>query len=147
MTSRRRRTSTFSAGSARTGSQPFGRPDDLGFADQPGHPAILPDGRIVLAWVDRFGTASIRARARGGVDAPFEDATEVVVYVLEGLGGWSLARRLTATTGEALVEMGTWSYGLAFAEALPDGDIGIVHYAAGADGGTDIRWARLRLDS
>ena len=42
--------------------------------------------------------------------------------------------------------MGTWSYGLAFAEALPDGDVGVVHYAAGADGGTDVRWARLRLD-
>ena len=42
--------------------------------------------------------------------------------------------------------MGTWSYGLAFAEALPDGDVGVVHYAAGAGGGTDVRWARLRLD-
>ena len=48
--------------------------------------------------------------------------------------------------GEALVDMGTWSYGLAFAEALPDGEVGVVHYAAGAGGGTDVRWARLRLD-
>src|SRR5437867_10509376 len=35
-------------------------PEDLGFADQAGHPAILPDGRIVLAWVDRFGSQAIK---------------------------------------------------------------------------------------
>ena len=37
-------------------------PEDLGFPDQAATPAILPDGRTVLAWVDRFGTQSIRAR-------------------------------------------------------------------------------------
>jgi hypothetical protein len=42
--------------------------------------------------------------------------------------------------------MGTWSYGLAYAEALPGGDVGVVHYAAGPDGGTGVRWVRLRLD-
>ena len=37
-------------------------PEDLGFRDQAATPAILPDGRTVLARVDRFGTQSIRAR-------------------------------------------------------------------------------------
>ena len=35
-------------------------PEDLGFRDQAATPAILPDGRTVLPWVDRFGTQSIR---------------------------------------------------------------------------------------
>lgn len=127
-------------------------PEDLGVTDQPGHPAILPDGRFVMAWVDRFGTGSIRARAAVAIDAPFDAATEIVVHEpdrppaaappAEGAdpeadGG---------TTGDALVEMGTWSYGLPYSEALPDGDVGVVYYAAGSTGGTDIRWARLRLD-
>ena len=30
-------------------------PEDLGFSDQASHPAILPDGRVTVAWVDRFG--------------------------------------------------------------------------------------------
>src|ERR1051326_1732312 len=53
---------------------------DLRFADQGSHPAILPDGRIVIAWVDRFQTASIRARLATGIDAPFLAETEVVLY-------------------------------------------------------------------
>ena len=128
-----------------------GRPDDLGFADQPGHPAVLPDGRVALAWVDRFGTKSIRARWAAAIDAPFEPATEVVIH-RPGDGAAPAAPAPTTTgadatsTGEMLVDMGTWSYGLAYAEALPDGDVGVVHYAAGAGGGTDVRWARLRLD-
>ena len=128
------------------------RPRISGFADQPGHPAVLPDGRVVLAWVDRFGTASIRARQADAVDAPFEPATEVVVH-RPGDGSDTAATPAAdgadepTTTGEALVDMGTWSYGLAYAEALPDGDVGVVHYAAGVNGGTDVRWARLRLDA
>ena len=50
------------------------------------------------------------------------------------------------TTGDALIEQGTWSYGLWFLEALPDGDVAVVHYAGGPEGGTDIRWIRLGLD-
>ena len=92
-----------------------------------------------------------RASAPGrptAIDAPFDAATEVVVH----RPGDPVERPSTTdttdatATGEILVDMGTWSYGLAFAEALPDGDVGVVHYAAGADGGTDVRWARLRLD-
>ncbi len=52
----------------------------------------------------------------------------------------------TETTGDALVEMQTWSYGLAFAETLPDGDVGVVHYAPGPNGGLDVRWVRLAVD-
>jgi len=133
------------------GIAPFGPADDLGFADQPGHPAVLPDGRVVLAWVDRFGTASIRARSAVAIDAPFEVATEVVIHRPgDGPGSAAMpgptAGSDATATGEILVDMGTWSYGLAYAEALRDGDVGVVHYAAGAAGGTDVRWARVRLD-
>jgi hypothetical protein len=119
----------------------WSEPEDLGFTDQPSHPAILPDGRTVVAWVDRFGTQSIRARAAEAVDAPFPPETEVVLYTHE-----TSRSDDAGTTADALVEMGTWSYGLAFAEALPDGDVGVVHYAPGERGGTEIRWLRLRLD-
>jgi hypothetical protein len=129
----------------------FGDPVDLGFADQPSHPAILADGRVVLAWVDRFGSRSIRARMASSIDAPFQPGTEVVLYEAEsGASGASGASpggsSSSETTGDALVEMGTWSYGLAYAEALPDGDVGVVHYAPGPHGGIDVRWVRLAVD-
>ena len=124
------------------GGATFGPAEDLGIADQPGHPAILRDGRLVLPWVDRFGTGSIRARAAATIDGPLEESSEVVVHQ----PGSDRSADEGATVGDALVEMGTWTYGLSYAEALPDGDVGVVHYAAGTAGGTDIRWARLRLD-
>ena len=115
-------------------------PEDLGFADQPSYPAILPDGRVVLAWVDRFGTRSIRARLAAAIDAPFLPETEVTLYEVSASnadpdsGG--------GNTGELLNEMLIWNFGLPFAHALPDGDVLVVHYA-GSSSSMDIRWTRL----
>jgi hypothetical protein len=123
----------------------FGPSTELGFADQPGHPAILPDGRVVLAWVDRFGTRSIRARIAPSIDAPFEPASEIVLFdaARETATGSDAP---SGTTGDALVDMQTWSYGLCYADILPDGDVGVVHYAPGETGGIDVRWLRLAVD-
>ena len=52
-------------------------PEPLGFSDQAARPAIFSDGATVLAWVDRFGSKSIRARLAQRLDAPFNAATEV----------------------------------------------------------------------
>jgi hypothetical protein len=122
----------------------FGEPTDLGIADQPGHPAILADGRVVLCWVDRFGTASIRARLAASIDAPFDPASELVLY--EASAARQQVATSSETTGDALVDMQTWSYGLCYAEALPDGDVGVVHYAPGDGGGIEVRWVRLAVD-
>ena len=101
-------------------------PEDLGFADQPSHPAILPDGRVVLAWVDRFQSRSIRARFSEGIDAPFLPETEVVLYELEASVPATAAG--TGSTGDLLAEMGVWNFGLPFAESLPNGDVMVVYY-------------------
>jgi hypothetical protein len=98
----------------------------------------------VLAWVDRFGSRSIRARKAASIDAPFEVGSEVVLH--EAAAPSSGGSSSTETTGAALVDMGTWSYGLVYAEALPDGDVGVVHYAPGPDGGLEVRWLRLAVD-
>lgn len=111
--------------------------DELDFADQPSHPAVLPDGRAVLAWVDRYGTRSIRARLANRLDGAFDAATEVVLYAAQA------APHQTGGTGEMLVDMALWSFGLPYSEALPDGDLMVVYYAGEPDC-MDIRWARLR---
>ena len=114
-------------------------PEDLGFSDQASHPAILPDGRVVLAWVDRYGTRSIRARLAEGIDGPFKAETEVVLYEYREKG-----RDRAKDTGEMLAEMGVWNFGLPYAEALPDGSVMVVYYAGDA-GCMDVRWARLEV--
>lgn len=112
-------------------------PMDLGITDQAGPPAVLPDGRVVLPWVDRFVTHSIRARIAATVDAPFDPASETVIYT-----HGSEAKR-DEKTGDLLAEMGAWAFGLPSATALPDGDVLVVYYA-GDNGAMDIHWARLR---
>ena len=111
-------------------------PEALGFADQAARPAILPDGRIVLAWVDRFGTQSIRARAAASLDAPFDPASEVTVY------NHRQAEAASTDTGDMLASMDVWSFGLPSATALPDGDVLVVYYA-GTPRALDVHWAKL----
>jgi hypothetical protein len=118
----------------------WSEPEDLGFADQASHPAIMPDGRVVLAWVDRFASHSIRARLSERPDAPFEPETEVTIYQHPAIGG-----TLRQTTGDMLADMGLWTFGLPYAEALPDGGVLVVYYA-GHEGSMAIHWARLALD-
>lgn len=115
--------------------------EDLGFADQAGRPAVLPDGRVVLPWVDRFGTRSIRARLAPAIDAPFDPAGEVVLYAL---GDGASRGAGDDSTGALLAEMSLWTFGLPFATALPDGDVLVLYYA-GSPEAMDIRWARLGI--
>jgi hypothetical protein len=121
------------------GARVWSSPEDLGFTDQAAHPAILADGRVVLAWVDRFGSRSIRARQASAIDARFDLDSEVVVYEHQ------MPAATTENTGELLSDMKLWSFGLPYAEALPDGDALIAYYA-GTEACMDIHWSRLRLD-
>lgn len=113
--------------------------EDLGFADQAAHPAVLPDGRVVLAYVDRFGDQTIKARLSASIESPFPDESELEIY-----------RHTTASVddatddsvGELLGEMSLWSFGLPYAETLPDGTVAILYYA-GTDSEMAIRYATL----
>jgi hypothetical protein len=111
--------------------------EDLGFADQAARPAMLADGRVVLPYVDRFGSRSIRARLAATIDAPFNAATEVVLYQQEQASGDQ-----TDSTSELLSEMSLWTFGLPYGEALADGTALVVYYA-GTDETMDIHWARI----
>ena len=114
---------------------------DLGFADQAGHPAILPDGRVVLSYVDRFNSQSIRARWAPDISASFDQETETVIYAHQTA---TSVKSNTGTTKDALVDMGVWSYGLPYAEVLPDGDVIVLYYAGNSEA-MNACWARLCL--
>lgn len=113
-------------------------PQDLGFADQAGPPAILPDGRVVLAFVDRFGSQSIKARLARSIDAPFERESEIALYAHA-----AMRENKSIDTGELLVGMEMWSFGLPYACALPNGDVFVVYYAGNAEA-MSLRWTRIR---
>ena len=110
----------------------------LGFSDQAARPAILADGRIVLAFVDRFGSQSIRARMAQRLDAPFDTASELTLYTHKQ------PEAAAGDTGDMLASMDLWSFGLPSATALPDGDVLVVYYA-GTPQSLDVHWAKLRV--
>lgn len=120
------------------GGRTWSAAEDLGFADQAGRPAVLPDGRVVLPWVDRFGSRSIRAGLAPDLAGPF--GAEVELYAL-GDGG---ARGPGGDTGALLADMALWTFGLPYAEALPGGEALVVYYA-GAPEAMGIQYARLKV--
>lgn len=123
---------------SRDGGHSWSAAEDLGFADQAGRPAVLADGRVVLPWVDRFGSHSIRARLAPSIESAFAPASEVELY--------ALAQSKADTgedTGALLADMSIWTFGLPFAETLANGDVLVVFYA-GSDSLLDIHYVRLR---
>lgn len=127
---------------SRDGGGTWTAPEDLGFTDQASCPAILPDGRIVLAWVDRFHSRSIRARLAAWCDAPFLPETEVILYELASGNAQNSSQ--AANTGDLLAEMGIWNFGLPYAEALPGGEVLVVYYE-GIATSMKVCWARLAV--
>lgn len=117
----------------------WSQPSDLGFPDQAGPPAMLHDGRVVLAWVDRFEDQCIRARIAPSIDGNFDPDSEVVVYA------HPLPKGSTSQdTGELLVGMEMWSFGLPFATALPGGDVLVTYYAGDAHS-KSLHFARIAV--
>ncbi len=116
--------------------------EELEITDQPSHPAMLPDGTVVLAWVDRFQSRSIRARLAESIESPFLSESEVVLFELDRSSSDSVETE--TSTGELLTEMNVWNYGLPYAETLPDGDVIIVYYA-GTSSSMQIHWVRLTI--
>ena len=120
-------------------------PEDLGIKDQASRPAILGDGRIVLAWVDRFDTQTIRARMSTTTDSSFLAETEIILYDHKEamqkipLKGDSTAELLSVS------EMLCWTYGLPFATTLPNGEVMVVYYS-GSTESMGIDWVRLSCE-
>lgn len=113
--------------------------EDIGITDQAGHPAILHDGRTILAWVDRYNTQSIRARLASHISADFDLTSEVIIYTHQANDVHQ-----SDDTGTLLDEMSIWSFGLPYAEILANGDVMVVYYAGNSQM-MDIYFARLQL--
>lgn len=116
----------------------WSEPEDIGITDQPSRPAILRNGTTVLAWVDRFKSQSIRVRMASNIDQDFDENTELILHTQKK------AASTTDHTGELLGGMSLWSFGLPFAEVLPNDDV-LVMYYAGSEDVLDIHWVRLRI--
>ncbi len=103
---------------------------------------LIGVGRVLLAWVDRFGSNSIRARIAPEIDKPFDPETEIEIH------NQNILHSKTAqsdTTGELLEDICCWTYGLPYAEVLPDGDVMVVYYA-GDSNTMNIHFSRIYVN-
>lgn len=112
--------------------------EDLGVTDQASRPAVLSDGQVVLAWVDRFNTQTIRARLASSIDATFDAADEVVLYTHQNPLDGDVDRA-------GAMGFSVWSFGLPFAETLSDGNVVVLYYA-GTETAMDIHRVILDVD-
>ena len=126
-----------------TGSDDGGRtwsaPRDTGITGQVAYPAALADGRIVLAYVDRYHSHSIRVRLSADEGRSWEP-DELVLWPSDAAG--AAEQRHGNGMADYLQSMAQWTFGLPVTAALPDGQVFVVYYA-GDPRSQSIHWARL----
>lgn len=115
---------------------------DTGVPGQPATPVRLPDGRVVMVYVDREGEPTIKARVSSDGGKTWPASTEVVVHKRE---------LKTQTRGDktemkdAWAEMSKFSLGLPNATLLPNGDVLSVYYTGDSTDYTSCGFTRLRF--
>lgn len=127
-------------------STDFGRtwsvPRDLGIAGQVSELVPLGHGRLLLIYVDRFGTRSIRSRLSVDGGKTF-DEQEIVIHQ-QPLGAADAGQN--SATADYLQDMSLWTFGRVQAVADAPGSAWVVYYA-GDTSCTGIYVARLKVES
>lgn len=114
-------------------------PRDLGLVGQVCHPVPLGGDRLLLVYVDRFRTRSLRAALSNDMGRSFVD--DIVVYQHPAAHA-DCGQDSTAT--DYLQDMELWTFGRVEAILADDGTVSVIYYAGNAQA-TDIRHARLRV--
>jgi len=117
----------------------WSKPRDTGIYGQVCHPVMLSDERLLLIYVDRFKTRSIRAVLSDDGGQTFHNDT--VVY--EHWNSQTECERAPAS--DYLQEMDSWSFGRVDGVATADRIVSIVFYAGNSEA-TNICFAQLTIN-
>ncbi len=89
-------------------------------------------------------TATIADSARDDRNPALGVTTSGIIVLSYRAGGaYDAAGKTDNNTGDPLAEMGLWSFGLPYAESLPNGEV-LVVYNAGTKAAMDLHWVRLQ---
>ena len=113
---------------------------DTGVPGQPAPPASLPDGRIVMPYVDRQRTPIIKLRVSTDGARTWPASTELVLddRLNQAQEGGKSSMQ------DAWSEMAAFSVGLPTTAGLAHGDVLVVYYAGLKTDHTGLYWVRLR---
>lgn len=128
------------ARSSKDSGKTWGKLWDIGVPGQPARAVSLPDGRILMPYVDRTSTPTIKARLSTDNARTWLDNTEITIHKPQT----PKQTRSKKTMQDAWAEMSQFSIGLPDAVALPNGDVLIVYYAGPRRDLTNIQFARVR---
>ena len=112
---------------------------DTGLPGQPGPPALLPDGRLAMPYVDRSDVPLIKIRSSRDRGRTWPAETELIVD--DSASRAQETRK--ATMQDAWTEMSAFSVGLPTTVVLPSGDLLVVYYGGRNADHTGIHWARI----
>jgi hypothetical protein len=113
---------------------------DTGVSGQPAPAVSLPDGRIVMPYVDRQAAPTIKLRTSSDGGRTWPQATEMDLYDLDHRP----QQHGKASMQDAWSEMAAFSVGLPTTACLPAGDVLVVYYAGPEPDHTGLYWVRLR---
>jgi hypothetical protein len=122
------------------GGRTWGELWDTGVPGQPAPPVSLPDGRLLMVYVDRTGAPVIKARASADGGRTWPEGTELVLC--EPRTGRQSVEQVSMT--EAWEEMAAFSLGLPTTAALANGDVLVTYYVGPETDCTDVEWVRMR---
>ena len=113
---------------------------DNGVPGQPAPVVELPDGRLVIVYVDRTNAPAIRGRLSRDGGRTWPPDTQFSVYESQ----LASQTRSKAAMADAWSEMGKFSVGLPATAALPGGELLVVYYAGPETDRTNVEWVRMR---
>lgn len=118
-------------------------PAPTGITGQIAQPIPLPDGRLLLFYVDRTPPGSMRLLASEDSGSTWKSSSELVVYrhggaqhrAAEGKGGYA----------SLWDDMAKWSFGHPAVVVLDEGTVLLTYYAGPDERCLSIHWAMIRL--
>ena len=112
---------------------------DTGVQTQPAQPLQMPNGKVLMAYVDRTDVPIIKLRASDDMGRTWPKESEIVLHK-----GSTLQNVVKKTMTDTWMEIADYSIGLPATERMSSGDILVVYYAGEQIDQTKIYWARVR---
>jgi hypothetical protein len=119
------------------GGRTWSAPRDAGLVGQLGYPVLLGGGRLLLPYVDRYRSPSIRAALSNDLGRTFVE--DIVLYRHQAT---QMDPGKGSATADYLQDMELWTFGRVDPILGIDGTVWLAYYAGTAQA-TNIHWARL----
>ena len=113
---------------------------DTGVPGQPAAPVQLPDGKVVMVYVDRTEAPTIKARVSRDDGRTWPAESELAIARPQE-APQNVAK---GSMQDSWAEMAAFSIGLPATALTKNGGVVVVYYSGTETDTTDIRWARLK---